>query len=129
MSDIDQFEEIREILEYVLKQEFINPEDIEVMASKFKNTLLTIDNKEEFFPFLHNFLNEVEGNDMYNEERVEALKLELESFYDRIGTNFSIHHVAGYKDPNDPDLSEKHSDDGADWELMGGEYRAPVFGP
>jgi hypothetical protein len=90
------------------------------VSSKFKNTFLTIENKEEFFPFLNKFVKEVEGNDIYHEDRVESLKTEIESFYDRIGTNFSVYHVAGYRDPNDPDNSEKLSDDGVDWEFPDG---------
>lgn len=66
---------------------------------------------------------------MYHEERVEALKTEIESFYDRIGTNFSVYHVAGYKDPNDPDNSEKFSDEDDNFEFNNKDYLPPVFGP
>lgn len=99
------------------------------MASKFKNAILTIENKEDFFPFLNQFVKQVEGNDLYHEERVEALRTEIESFYDRIGTNFSVYHIAGYKDPNDPDYSEKFSDEDNDFDFNTGDYRPPVFGP
>jgi len=39
-----------------------------LVASKFKNAILTIENKEDFFPFLNQFVKQVEGNDMYHEE-------------------------------------------------------------
>lgn len=84
------------MFEQILKQEFISPDDIELIASKFRNSFLTIENKDEFFPFLQRFVSQIEGNDSYIEGRVESLKIEIESFFDSIGTNFSMHHVAGY---------------------------------
>lgn len=71
---------------------------------------LTIDNKEDFFPFLSRFIEQAENNDEYVEERLDSLRTEIESFFDKIGANFSIHHIAGYKDPGDADKSNDSSD-------------------
>lgn len=129
MSDSNEFEDIEELITYILEQEFINPDDIELVASKFKNAFLTIENKEGFFPFLSQFVKRVEGDDRFHEERVEALKTEIESFYDRIGTNFSVYHIADYKDPQDPDLSEKFSDDDDDkLSFLKDDYKPPIMG-
>lgn len=117
------------MFEYILKQEFISPDDIELIASKFKNSFLTIENKEDFFPFLQRFVSQVEGNDSYHEERVEALKTEIDAFFDSIGTNFSVHHVAGYRDPKDPKESEEFSDDDKNLDFPTADYQPPIFGP
>ena len=50
--DEDQYYEIWDILEYLLKSEFINPEDIDLASAKFKDNFLTIEKKEDFLPFL-----------------------------------------------------------------------------
>lgn len=125
----EQYAEVNEIIQEILKQDFINPEEIELMATKFKNTFLTIENKELFFPFLQKLLKDVNGNDLYNEDRVKSLETEIESFLDRMSTNFSLYHVAGYRDPNDPDTSDKMSEGVEDWEFPNGEYKPPIFGP
>ena len=111
LSNEDQFQEVEDIFDYLLKQQFITPEDIDMVAAKFRNIFLTIDNKEDFLPFIKTFILKAEGNDEYNEERLEALKTEVESFYDRIATNFSVWHIAGYRDPNDEEKSDKLSED------------------
>lgn len=76
----------------------------------FKQSFLTIDDKEEFFPFLQRFIQKADNNDEYVEERIDSLRTEIESFFDKIGTHFSIHHIAGYKDPKDADKSNDSSD-------------------
>ena len=61
----------------------------------------------------------MEGNDEYHEERIDALKTEVERFYDNIINNFSIYHIAGYRDPNDKEMSEKLSEeDGEEWKNL-----------
>lgn len=123
--DKEQYDAIEETLDDLLKQEFITPEDIDMIVAKFKNNLLTIEKKEDFLPFMSKFMAKAEENDEYHEDRIDSLKTEIESFYDKIATNFSLYHVAGYKDPADNDISDKLSDnDNEDWnELLKNDFK------
>lgn len=110
LAHSESFGDLREILEYLLRKDFISPEDAEEAAAKFKTTYLTLERKDRFLPFLEQFVAEVESSDEYPSERVESLRDELEAFYDRMVSNFSIHRVAGYEDPDQAN-KDKLSDD------------------
>lgn len=100
LAHSESFVDLREILEYLLRKDFISPEDADEAAAKFKTTYLTLQKKDRFLPFLEEFVAEAEASDEFPSDRIEALRDELEAFYDRMVSNFSIHRVAGYEDPD-----------------------------
>lgn len=123
--------EIKDILDHVMKTPFIAPEEIDEAVTKFKMAYLTLDNREEFLPFIQNYVQETSESDEYIEERVQFLRNELDRFYDRIPDMFSLHHIGGYKDPNDKEESgnlSKDIDDSFEF-LKPNALNQNLFGP
>ena len=76
----DTLVEIKDILDHVMRTSFMTPEEIEEAVSKFKMAYLTLENKEEFLPFMQTYATETSENDEYIEERVSYLKNEPREF-------------------------------------------------
>jgi hypothetical protein len=103
--------EIEEIFEQIVKAQGVTKDDCAEAQARFKYAFLTIDSKEEFLPFLSGYANRLSEALGSEDERVSALRQEIEGFYHKIPELISLYHLAGFKDPNDKDDSRALSED------------------
>ena len=106
----DPMLEIEEIFEQIVRGDNPSRDDCAEAQARFKYAFLTIDSKEEFLPFLAGYAGRLAENLGPDDERVSALRNEIDGFYHKIPEMVSLFHLAGFRDPNDKEDSRPPSD-------------------
>lgn len=107
----ETMQEIEDIFDSIFKHDTVSKEECAEAQTKFQMTFLTLEKKEDFLTFLNTYSSKLLDQYGSEDDRVNALKLETERFFDNIPNVISMYRIGSHRDPNEKDHSEVISKD------------------
>lgn len=113
------FEEPFEVLDSVLKTNYLSQPQVVELSKRFKESFLIINQKDRFYDCLRQYLKNCREDDSVIQSRLDSLSMELDFFMEKMGDLVSFYNLFGYSDPNKTSNSvEYDSDHSQDWDAM-----------